>query len=202
MSRGRYTLPHILGYHGCDAATGEKVLAGKAHLKPSDKDYDWLGNGIYFWVDSPERAWDWANNGPGPKKITKPFVIGALIYPGLCLNLTDYGVIEQLRVAHKVLAAASGSGEKPQNTLTEDGITMLRRLDCAVIETLHRLREDQGEESYDSVYGVFDEGEPAFDGAGFREKTHIQLAVRKTTNIVGYFRVDTSAFVKASKLRR
>ena len=202
MSRGRYTLPHILGYHGCDAATGEKVLAGKAHLKPSDKDYDWLGNGIYFWVDSPERAWDWANNRPGPKKITKPFVIGALIYPGLCLNLTDYGVIEQLRVAHKVLAAASGSGEKPQNTLTQDGITMLRRLDCAVIETLHRLREDQGEESYDSVYGVFDEGEPAFDGAGFREKTHIQLAVRKTTNIVGYFRVDPSAFVKASKLRR
>ena len=187
MPRGRYTLPHILGYHGCDSTTGEKVLAGKAHLKPSDKDYDWLGNGIYFWVDSPERAWDWANNRPGPKKISKPFVIGALIYPGL--------------VAHKVLEAASRPGEMPQNTLTQDGITMLRRLDCAVIETLHRLREDQGEESYDSVYGVFDEGKPAFDGAGFREKTHIQLAVRKTTNIVGYFRVDTSVFVKTSRPR-
>ena len=24
-------------------------------------------------------------------------MVGALIYPGLCLNLTDYGVIEQLR---------------------------------------------------------------------------------------------------------
>jgi hypothetical protein len=202
VPRGRYTLSHILGYHGCDAAIGEKVLAGKAHLKLSDKDYDWLGNGIYFWVDSPERAWDWANNRPGPDKIRRPFVIGALIYPGLCLNLTDYGVIEQLRVAYKVLAAAYGPREMPENTLMEDGVTRLRRLDCAVIETLHRLREEQREESYDSVYGVFDEGKPAFDGAAFREKTHIQLAVRKIANIVGYFRVDTSAFVRSSRKAR
>ena len=202
MSRGRYTLPHILGYHGCDAATGEKVLAGKTHLKPSDNDYDWLGNGIYFWVDSPQRAWDWANYRLGPEKVCKPFVIGALIYPGLCLNLTDYGVIEQLRVAHKVLAAACGSQEMPKNTLMQDGITLLRRRDCAVIEMLHRLREERAEESYDSVYGVFDEGKPAFNGAGFREKTHIQLAVRKTANIVGYFRVDTSAFLKSSTMGR
>jgi hypothetical protein len=198
VPRGRYTLPHVLGYHGCDASLGEKVLAGKAQLKPSEKDYDWLGNGIYFWVDSPERAWDWANNRPGSKKIRKPFVIGALIYPGLCLNLTDYGVIDQLGVAHKVLAAASGSQEMPKNTLMEDGVTKLRRLDCAVIETLHSLRADQKEEPYDSVYGVFDEGKPAFDGAGFREKTHIQLAVRDQAIVVGYFRVDTGAFLKSS----
>lgn len=198
MPRGRYTLPHILGYHGCDATIGEKVLAGRANLKPSDKDYDWLGSGIYFWADSPERAWDWANNQPGARRIRKPFVIGALIYPGLCLNLTDYGVIEQLQGAYKVLTAASVSREKPENTMMQDGVTMLRRLDCAVIETLHRLREDQNEEPYDSVYGVFDEGKPAYCGAGFREKTHIQLAVRNPANIVGYFRVDTSAFVKSS----
>lgn len=60
MSRTRYTLGHIATYHGCDAAAGEKVLAGKDKLKPSIQDYDWLGNGIYFWADSPERAWDWA----------------------------------------------------------------------------------------------------------------------------------------------
>ena len=74
----------------------------------------------------------------------------------------------------------------------------MRRLDCAVIETLHSLRADQKEEPYDSVYGVFDEGKPAFDGAGFREKTHIQLAVRDQAIVVGYFRVDTSAFLKSS----
>jgi hypothetical protein len=197
VPRGRHTLPHVLGYHGCETAVGEKVLAGKANLKPSAEDYDWLGSGIYFWADSPERAWDWANNRPGSKKLRKPFVIGALIYPGLCLNLTDYGVIEQLRVGHSVLAASLEPAEMPKNTLMQDGITMLRRLDCAVIETLHRLREDRNEEPYDSVYGVFDEGKPAYDGAGFKEKTHIQLAVRNPAIIVHYFRVDTTAFVKS-----
>ena len=176
---------------------GERVLAGKAGLKPSDKDYDWLGNGIYFWVDSPERAWNWAvSQRRGSSPIKRPFVLGALIYPGLCLNLTDYGVIEQLRAAYKVLAA--GAMELPQNVVEEAGFPMVRRLDCAVIETLHSLRKGQQEQPYDSVYGVFDEGEPAFEGAGFREKTHIQLAVRNPEIIVGYFRVDTSAFLISS----
>jgi hypothetical protein len=181
---------------------GEKVLAGKATLEPSAEDYDWLGSGIYFWADSPERAWDWANHRPGSEKIRRPFVIGALIYPGLCLNLTDYSVIEQLRVAHRVLAATAAPGEMPQNTLMQDGITMLRRLDCAVIEMLHRLRQDRDEEPYDTVYGAFDEGRLAYDGAGFREKTHIQLAVRNPAAIVHYFRVDTSTFAKSSGKRR
>lgn len=39
----------VLGYHGCDRAVGEKVLANKEHLRASDNDYDWLGTGIYFW---------------------------------------------------------------------------------------------------------------------------------------------------------
>ena len=29
----------------------------KDRLKPSIQNYDWLGNGIYFWADSPDRAW-------------------------------------------------------------------------------------------------------------------------------------------------
>jgi hypothetical protein len=212
VPRGRYSLPHILGYHGCDRATGEAVLAGRTQLKPSTQDYDWLGNGIYFWVDSPERAWDWANHHPSPAKIREPFVLGALIYPGLCLNLTDYGVIDELRAAHGVLNAARAhvnarspkrksakttktARPMPKNTGMRDGIFALRRLDCAVIETLHELRKEQGEEAYETVYGVFDEGPPAFSGAGFKEKTHIQLAVRNPNVIVGYFRVDPRGFI-------
>ncbi len=197
MPRARHTLPHVLGYHGCDARVGNAILAGKAHLKPSAKDYDWLGNGIYFWADSPERAWDWANTHPSSKSIRKPFVIGALIYPGLCLNLTDYGVIAQLRAAYKVLVA-SEPREMPKNSMTLGGIAMLRRLDCAVIETLHRLRKELNEDPYDSVYGVFDEGDQAYEGAGFKSKTHIQIAVRNPEIIVNYFRVDTSSFSKPS----
>jgi hypothetical protein len=198
VSRRRHTLPHFLGYHGCDAELGEAVLAGKQTLSRSEQDYDWLGSGIYFWVDSPQRAWDWAHHHPtSPIKV--PFVLGALIYPGLCLNLTDYGVIEQLRVAYRVLVAAPGRGAIPENSGKKHGISMLRRLDCAVIEMLHELREEKDAQAYDSVYGVFDEGEPAFDGAGFREKTHVQLAVRDPESIVAFFRVDTRTFADPRK---
>jgi len=198
VARGRYTLPHILGYHGCDAVIGEKVLAGKATLEPSDNEDDWLGNGIYFWVDSPERAWHWANNHPRRQEIRKPFVLGALVYPALCLNLTDYGVMEQLRLAREVLTITYRPEEVPENTLMRDGVTMLRRLDCAVIEAVHRMRKEQNQDPCDSVIGAFEEGKPAFHGAGFRERTHIQLAVRDPDSVVSYFRVDLEELRKSS----
>lgn len=204
MARSRYSLPHILGYHGCDASIGEAVLAGRKPLRPSKKEYDWLGSGIYFWVDSPERAWDWATNHPVQGKIRKPFVVGALIYPGLCLNLTDYGVMDQLRAAQKVVATAyDHDPEKmPKNTKPKDGICLLRPLDCAVIETLHQLRKEQNEPDYDSVYGVFDEGDAAYPGAGFKSKTHIQIAVRDPSIVVGYFRVDSRVLRARSRPKR
>src|SRR6266404_3437306 len=111
MSRARHTLGHIVAYHGCDAKVGERVLAGKEPLKPSREDYDWLGHGIYFWADSPDRAWDWALSRKVAGKITTPFVVGAFVYPGLCLNLTDYGVIAELQASYEVVKA-SRSGKK------------------------------------------------------------------------------------------
>jgi hypothetical protein len=197
VSRTRHTLGHIVVYHGCDAATGEKVLAGKDRLKPSIQDYDWLGNGIYFWADSPERAWDWALARKAEAKIKAPFVVGALVYPGLCLNLTDYGVIEELRAAYEVLKTSRDGDGMPTNSSPKNGVPLLRRLDCAVIEMLHQLRSEAELESYDTAFGVFDEGDVAYPGAGFKEKTHIQLAVRNLEVIVGYFRVATSAYAAA-----
>lgn len=197
MSRSRHTLAHIVAYHGCDAEVGEKVLAGKDRLKPSLKDYDWLGNGIYFWADSPERAWEWATARKSDGVIKNPFIVGALIYPGLCLNLTDYGVIAELGAAHSVLQASRAGKSMPTNSKPKSGVTMVRRLDCAVIEMLHTLRKDNGLDAYDTVSGVFEEGDPAYPGAGFKEKTHIQVAVRNSEVIVGYFRVDTSAFTSS-----
>ena len=51
----------VLGYHGCSAEVGERVLAGAADLSPSEQDYDWLGPGVYFWDSDPQRAWEWAD---------------------------------------------------------------------------------------------------------------------------------------------
>jgi len=39
----------------------------------------------------------------------------------------------------------------------------------------------------DTVRGVFTEGEPLYENAGFRNKTHIQICVMNPKCIKGYF---------------
>jgi hypothetical protein len=194
-SRLPNTLGPFIAYHGCDLDTAESVLAGKNGLKLSQNDYDWLGPGVYFWVDSQERGLQWAIEQSKLKKshIKTPAVIGAYILPGLCLNLTDYGVNESLKIAYDVLKvnSASTGTPLPQNKTQKNGIFMQRQLDCAAIKILHTLREIAKEPPYDTVYGVFEEGNELFPGSGFKQKTHVQIAVRNPDNIIGYFRVKS-----------
>ena len=64
---------------------------------------------------------------------------------------------------------------------------LLRNLDCAVIETLHHFRESRNLPPFDSVRGVFWEGNELYPNAGFREKDHIQICVRNPNCIKGFF---------------
>jgi len=93
----------------------------------------------------------------------------------------------------------------PKNSLGDDSI--LRELDCFVINHLHGMLNDKQiceildqlnivhpKGGYDSVRGLFTEGDAIYEGAGIKEKTHIQLAVRNTNNIKGVFRVDESEY--------
>jgi len=52
--------PIVFGYHGCDADLARRVVSGKADLFKSESIYEWLGHGICFWEDSPDRARRWA----------------------------------------------------------------------------------------------------------------------------------------------
>ena len=199
MKRSPNTLGPLLGFHGCDREVGEAVLAGKTSLQPSKNDYDWLGSGIYFWVDSSERGMDWAQEQSARQakqsgtRMNEPFVIGAFIYPGLCLNLTDYGVGPQLVNAYSVLSEAfkKAGTPLPKNTRRSSGVYLKRNLDCAVINMVHSLREENHEERYQTVFGMFEEGGKLYRNAGFRKKTHVQIAVIDTVCILGYFRVNT-----------
>jgi len=90
----------VLAYHGCDQSVGEKVLAGDTDIVPSRNDYDWLGSGAYFWENSSARALQWANflrDNPRAAKVKRPFVIGAVIAPGNCLDLSEAVSLNVLR---------------------------------------------------------------------------------------------------------
>ena len=71
----------VIGFHGCDKSVIDAVVAGKTELLASTNDYDWLGNGIYFWGNNDERTWQWANDSAKRKSslVKEPAVIGAII---------------------------------------------------------------------------------------------------------------------------
>ena len=54
--------------------------------------------------------------------------------------------------------------------------------------TLHLYREQHKLPSYDTVRAPFPEDLPLFEGAGFRRRNHVQIAVRNEACIKGYFR--------------
>ena len=55
----------VIGFHGCDASVASKVINEGMMLKASKNDYDWLGNGIYFWENNVQRALDFAKEQVG-----------------------------------------------------------------------------------------------------------------------------------------
>lgn len=63
----------------------------------------------------------------------------------------------------------------------------MRRLDCTVIEIAHPINEDAKKRSFDSVKGVFWEGDKLYPEAGFTEKNHIQICIRNPNCIKGFF---------------
>lgn len=191
MDRQRNTIGPVVAYHGCDKAVARSALLHQTELRPSTNQYDWLGDGVYFWVDSPERALQWASEQRDRHIINEPAVVGAFIHLGLCLNLTDYGMNSFVLGAYNSLNSlciATGV-QMPVNRKASAGIMLLRYLDCAVINMMHRLREEDGKEPYDTVLGMFEEGQESFPGAGFKEKTHVQIAVRNSSSIIGLFQV-------------
>ena len=188
----------ILGFHGCDYSTLEKVVFHGEPMHASENDYDWLGHGMYFWEQNFERAFAWAQEQVKRGVYGKPAVIGAVIDLGNCLNLMDSASIGIVKEEYELLHAEFEllGRELPQNHgRTQD--RLFRNLDCAVIEHLHERIESasfSGVEPYDSVRGLFTEGQPIYPGSGFYEKTHIQLCVRNPNCIKGYFmpRVGTA----------
>lgn len=176
----------VLGYHGCDAETAAKLIVGDP-FRPSDRDWDWLGPGVYFWEANPERGLDWACELAAAKRgVEAPAVVGAVIDLGLCLDMTTLGAVGIVRDAYDVLSADMAAAGRPLPTNGRS--LMARRLDCAVIRQVHATLGPQGV-TLDTVRGVFVEGDPIYSGAGFDAKTHVQICVCNPDCIKGVFRV-------------
>ncbi len=176
----------ILGYHGCNRTTAQDILSGaKKHLIPSDSNREWLGKGVYFWENSYDLALKWAER----HYPDAPDVLGAIIIPGQCLDLTDSECSEALSVFGDLFENLYDRlyRKKPPANQVKKGY---HPYDCALINTFRETVEATYNDipPVETVRAAFQEGEQ-IAGSTFRKLNHIQWAIPyPEKNILGYFR--------------
>ncbi len=147
---------------------------------------------MYFWEHNEWRALQWANEKKKAGTLEKPASIGAVIDLGYCLDLLDSSGIESLKRYYKLLKSdlekvKLDMPENKNHPRSKGNDRVLRYLDCAVIEYMHNLIENSGQRQFDSIRAAFIEGDQIYPGAGFNEKTHIQICIRNPNCIKGCF---------------
>jgi len=192
----------VTAFHGCDESVMRAALWRGRALKPSENDFDWLGRGIYFWEQGPQRALEWAQwRAKVFKDVRKPAVLGAFVNLGNCFDLLDTNYTRPLtqifplyeadcrRSGRPLPANLPARGERP-------GDLTLRHLDCAVLNWYLEVAEEQERQRFHTVRCAFAEGEPVFRGSKIMAKSHIQIAVRDPAAIIGYFKPNLDNLLK------
>ncbi|ELX09412.1 hypothetical protein Jab_2c14780 [Janthinobacterium sp. HH01] len=190
--------PAVVAYHGCDLSVATDVVSGSIpHLLPSKNPYDWLGDGIYFFEDDPVRAQKFAETAAEmpalrltAKPILRPYAVGAVIRLGHCLDLSKQNGIDEFRLAYETLVQSMGEEQElPTNRAAsqEDKEGILHHLDRAIINFIHGQRLSLGQQAYDTVRGFFWQGAPVCPTSAIGRLSHVQIAVRNTACVLGYF---------------
>lgn len=192
----------VVAYHGCDITTRDDLVAGRTQPKSSDNKYDWLGPGFYLFEGDRERAAAFAAAAAADpsrlltaQPIAEPAVVGCIFTLQRCLDMTTrQGLFEfeQARERFDQSMEEKKTGKPapvnvPPKQPGED--VLLRHYDSAVINFLHTARDDESKDGYhyQAVRGAFRQGAELAPNSGFHKDSHIQIALRDFSCIVGWF---------------
>jgi hypothetical protein len=109
---------------------------------------------------------------------------------GNCLDLSKQSGIEEFQSTYNMLVAGMQAGyELPANKHAglDDCEGILHNLDRAIVNYMHGRRISLGKAPYDCVRGLFHQGEPAVPTSAVGTLSHVQIAIRNTNCILGYF---------------
>jgi hypothetical protein len=188
----------VVGYHGTGLSSALRIVNRVEDFNWSQKDYDWLGGGIYFWEYAPKQALAWAKlrqkqyarkadkTPEEERRATEPLaVVACMIRLGFCLDLTEpenikflSGVFEE----YKENIELAGD-ELPSND------RHYRKLDRAVLDYSYAVLEKSDKSSkVDTARGIYVPAggkKRVWDGSWISRDTHIQLCVRNPASILG-----------------
>lgn len=203
----------VLAYHGCDILTRDKLVSGELRaLRSSVNEYDWLGDGAYFYEDDSNRALQYAQySAENPqlhltaKAIGTPAVVGAVLHVDRWLDMTTQEGLQHFKNAVLTLRSGVANDEatlpRNQSAFTGDADKLHRAFDRAVFETLHSMREDQLAEHlaagdteqilafapFQAVRGAFTQGAAVSAHSAIHGQSHIQIALRDSRCVKGWF---------------
>lgn len=188
----------VVGYHGTGLTAALRIVNRVEDFRWSEKDYDWLGRGIYFWEYAPEQALSFAKlrqlqyrkkkkkNSEDQRRATEPLaVVACMIRLGFCMDLTEP---ENVRFLRRTFEAYKENMELTGDPLPTN-TRHYRKLDRDVFEYAYKTIEASGPNSkIDTARGVFvpkDGSKRVWDGSWISRDTHIQLCVRNPASLLG-----------------
>jgi hypothetical protein len=188
----------VVGYHGTGLTAALRIVNRVDDFRWSERDYDWLGRGIYFWEYAPKQALRWAkirqrqyqekqDKTPEDelRATEKLAVVACMIRLGFCLDLTEPENVEyvgEIFESYKENIELSGD-PLPKNNW------QYRKLDRAVFEYAYEVIEDSEPNlKVDTARGVYvpkDGSKRVWTGSWISKDTHIQLCVRNPASLLG-----------------
>ena len=159
--------PIAIGYHGTRSEWAD--IIERDGFQVSKNPYDWLGDGVYFFQDAPNRASQWAHDHYGDDGV----VLVAEIRLEHCMDLLDVswnGVLSDTYDSYRERVRQLG-----YSLPTQSGGA--HRLDREVINYTVGILGEAGTR-VDCVRAAFREGEPVYPDSALYNLAHIQIAVR------------------------
>ena len=157
----------VIGYHGTSIPAARAIR--DEGFRISVNRYDWLGDGVYFFQEAPQRAWDWASERYG----NEAAVVGARIRTAECINLLDTGWNSFMANAYdSYLSFLNRLGDR---TPEQSGGN--HRLDREVINYAVGVLENSGQ-NVACIRSAFAEGRPVYPNSAILDLAHVQIAVR------------------------
>lgn len=169
-------MPQIVqGFHGTSKDVAEFIVNnGAHHFRMSQNEYDWLGDGAYFWENNLKRAMDWAKQHFHDAAA----VLEATISLEDCMDITDDFWKEQLAETYTLFKKAYRRLKRPLPKQT----ALKHNRDRAVIEHLIGKLRPRGT-IIRCVRSSFNEGRRLYPLSAIYRQAHIQVAVRDTSLI-------------------
>ena len=166
----------VYGYHGTSRKAAQGII--EQGFDFSTNDYDWLGTGVYFFQDAPQRAYSWASE----RYPDSPAVIRSRLVLENCLDLLDISWFPIIREAYGFFVEEYRKTNRPlprQNPQRSKA----HRLDCAFFNYIvGGILQPQGE-IVGAIRAVFNEGDRIYPNSALSDRAHIQIAIRNLSLI-------------------